>query len=278
MNDQHGYHMKLLAQNYGFSTISQPQFAYSATHGIHQSFGVGLNEHGYRSFNECSSSQRHIESSHNQYEIREDEATFDLCNDAHAQKSNENSEDDESSEDDGESKAIESKSDEDIGDLPQKDSGPTNIPSPIIFPQKNNNNTIPMQRTTIQTAAATQTPELVFFFSRNFSDPENSGPVQHENIFKSVNSMSCHKLSEQNGVDADEFEDYNEKITIEFFYGFFKPYFLKKNQTLNKENYLEIVMAVNLLLPVILAARIGNGTIFAALDEIEVRGRGEISK
>jgi len=29
---------------------------------------------------------------------------------------------------------------------------------------------------------------------------------------------------------------------IEFFYGFFKPYFLKKNQTLNKENYLEIVM------------------------------------
>uniref|UniRef100_M1DBC0 Uncharacterized protein n=1 Tax=Solanum tuberosum TaxID=4113 RepID=M1DBC0_SOLTU len=26
--------------------------------------------------------------------------------------------------------------------------------------------------------------------------------------------MSCHKLNEQNGVDADEFEDYNEKIMV----------------------------------------------------------------
>jgi len=70
MNDQHGYHMNLLAQNYGFATISQPHYAYSATHGIHQSFGVGLNEHENRSFAECSSSQRHMESSHNQYETR----------------------------------------------------------------------------------------------------------------------------------------------------------------------------------------------------------------
>ncbi|KAH0641880.1 hypothetical protein KY290_033495 [Solanum tuberosum] len=123
MNDQHGYHMNLLAQNYGFATISQPHYAYSATHGIHQSFGVGLNEHENRSFAKCSSSQRHMESSHNQYETREDETTFDLCNDAHAQRSDENSEEDEPSEDDGESKAIESESDEDIGDLLQNNCG-----------------------------------------------------------------------------------------------------------------------------------------------------------
>ncbi|KAH0782151.1 hypothetical protein KY290_001749 [Solanum tuberosum] len=79
-------------------------YAYSATHGIHQSFGVGLNEQENRSFAECSSSQRHMESSHNQYETSEDEATFDLCNDAHAQRSDENSEEDEPSEYDGESK------------------------------------------------------------------------------------------------------------------------------------------------------------------------------
>ncbi|KAH0705849.1 hypothetical protein KY285_010378 [Solanum tuberosum] len=115
--------MNLLAQNYGFAKISQPHYAYSATHGIHQSFGVGLNEHENQSFAECSSSQRHMESSHNQYETREDETTFDLCNDAHAQRSDENSEEDEPSEDDGESKAIESESDEDIGDLPQNNCG-----------------------------------------------------------------------------------------------------------------------------------------------------------
>ncbi|KAH0633509.1 hypothetical protein KY284_036295 [Solanum tuberosum] len=50
--------------------------------------------------------------------MKSDEATFDLCNDAHAQRSDENSEEDEPSEDDGESKAIESESDEDIGNLP----------------------------------------------------------------------------------------------------------------------------------------------------------------
>ncbi|KAG5596192.1 hypothetical protein H5410_037424 [Solanum commersonii] len=121
MNNQHGYHMNLLSQNYGFATINQPHFAYSATHGIHQSFGVGPNEHEYRSFGECSSSQRHIESSHNQYEIREDEASFDMCNDAHAQRSDENSKEDEHSEDDGEGKVNESESDKDTGDLPQND-------------------------------------------------------------------------------------------------------------------------------------------------------------
>jgi len=26
--------------------------------------------------------------------------------------------------------------------------------------------------------------------------------------------MSCHKLNEQNGVDAEEFEEYNEKIMV----------------------------------------------------------------
>uniref|UniRef100_M1DIE8 Uncharacterized protein n=1 Tax=Solanum tuberosum TaxID=4113 RepID=M1DIE8_SOLTU len=35
-----------------------------------------------------------------------------------------------------------------------------------------------------------------------------------ENIFKSADNMSCHKLNEQNGVDADEFEDYNEMIML----------------------------------------------------------------
>ncbi|KAG5620130.1 hypothetical protein H5410_005348 [Solanum commersonii] len=34
-----------------------------ATHNIHESFDAGPNEHGYRSFDECSSSQRYIESS-----------------------------------------------------------------------------------------------------------------------------------------------------------------------------------------------------------------------
>ena len=45
-----------------------------------------------------------------------------MCNDAHAQRSDENLEEDEPSEDDGESKVIESESDEDIGDLPQNES------------------------------------------------------------------------------------------------------------------------------------------------------------
>uniref|UniRef100_M1DYU3 Uncharacterized protein n=1 Tax=Solanum tuberosum TaxID=4113 RepID=M1DYU3_SOLTU len=35
-----------------------------------------------------------------------------------------------------------------------------------------------------------------------------------ENIFTSVNSMSCHKLNEQYEVDADEFEDYDKKIMV----------------------------------------------------------------
>ncbi|KAG5573205.1 hypothetical protein H5410_062971 [Solanum commersonii] len=54
---------------------------------------------------------------------RKDEATFDLCKDAHAQRSDENSEEDEPSKDDGESKVIESESDEEIGDLPQNNNG-----------------------------------------------------------------------------------------------------------------------------------------------------------
>lgn len=35
-----------------------------------------------------------------------------------------------------------------------------------------------------------------------------------ENIFKSINIMSYHKLNERNGVDADEFEDYSKKIIV----------------------------------------------------------------
>ncbi|KAG5610870.1 hypothetical protein H5410_022151 [Solanum commersonii] len=98
--------MNLLDQKYEFSTISQPHFAYSVTYGIHQSFGADPNEHRYRSFDESSSSQRHIESSHNQYEI---------CD--------ENLEECEPPEDDGESKTIESEFDENTEDLTQNDTG-----------------------------------------------------------------------------------------------------------------------------------------------------------
>ncbi|KAH0743315.1 hypothetical protein KY290_031308 [Solanum tuberosum] len=63
----------------------------------------------------------------------EDEATFDLCNDAHAQRSDENSEEDEPSEDDRESKAIESDFDEDIEDLPQNNSGKSFSELPKFF-------------------------------------------------------------------------------------------------------------------------------------------------
>lgn len=56
---------ELLTQNYEFSTISQPHFAYNATHNIHN-----LNKHRYQSFDEGSISQRHIKSRYKEYEIR----------------------------------------------------------------------------------------------------------------------------------------------------------------------------------------------------------------
>ncbi|KAM3337817.1 hypothetical protein P3S68_032142 [Capsicum galapagoense] len=126
MNGQHGYYMNLLAQNYGFAMFSHPYFVYSATPSIHQSLDASRNKHEYQSYDEGLSSQGHIESSHRQYEIREDEDNFDLCNDAHAQICDESSEEDELSEDDGESETLESESDEDTNDsedLPQNDIG-----------------------------------------------------------------------------------------------------------------------------------------------------------
>ncbi|KAM3249870.1 hypothetical protein P3L10_011640 [Capsicum annuum] len=126
MNGQHGYHMNLLAQNYGFAMLSHPHFAYTATPSIHQSLDAIPNEHEYQSYDEGLSSQGHIESGHRQYEIREDEDKFDLCNDEHAQICDESSEEDEPLEDDGESETLESESDEDTNDsedLPQNDIG-----------------------------------------------------------------------------------------------------------------------------------------------------------
>ncbi|XP_047259607.1 uncharacterized protein LOC107865655 isoform X1 [Capsicum annuum] len=70
MNGQHGYHMNLLAQNYGFAMLSHPHFAYTATPSIHQSLDAIPNEHEYQSYDEGLSSQGHIESGHRQYEIR----------------------------------------------------------------------------------------------------------------------------------------------------------------------------------------------------------------
>ncbi|XP_060182600.1 uncharacterized protein LOC132612330 [Lycium barbarum] len=126
MSGQHGYHMNLLAQNYGFAMDSQPHFAksiiqpsfqqlpihnnpdfynqshtdvssYSATHGFHQSFGAGPIWHGHRSFDEAK-------------------ASVDLYNDGNAEIISESSEDDDPSGDDEESE-IESQPDEDIGDI-----------------------------------------------------------------------------------------------------------------------------------------------------------------
>ncbi|XP_059281352.1 uncharacterized protein LOC132035050 [Lycium ferocissimum] len=97
MSGQHGYHMNLLAQNYEFAMASPSR-------------------HGHRSFDEGSSSQRHISSSHREYEATEAEASVDLYNDANAEISSESLEDDNPSGDNGESE-IESEPHEDIGDI-----------------------------------------------------------------------------------------------------------------------------------------------------------------
>ncbi|PHU16511.1 hypothetical protein BC332_17716 [Capsicum chinense] len=120
------YPCSFQAQNYGFAMLSHPHFAYTATPSIHQSLDASPNEHEYQSYDEGLSSQGHIESGHRQYEIREDEDNFDLCNDAHSQICDESSKEDEPSEDDGESEILESESDEDTNDsedLPQNDIG-----------------------------------------------------------------------------------------------------------------------------------------------------------
>lgn len=70
MNGQHGYHMNLLAQNYEFTMLSHPHFAYTVTLSIYQSLDASPNEHEYQSYDEGLSSQGHIESGHRQYEIR----------------------------------------------------------------------------------------------------------------------------------------------------------------------------------------------------------------
>ncbi|KAG5597174.1 hypothetical protein H5410_038406 [Solanum commersonii] len=88
---QHGFHMNLLAQNYGFATISQPHFAELI---IPPSFQQ-LSTRDHRPFVEGSSSQRHFDSSHREYKA-----------------SDENLEEDEPSKDDDESEP-----DEDIIDI-----------------------------------------------------------------------------------------------------------------------------------------------------------------
>ncbi|KAH0656254.1 hypothetical protein KY285_031136 [Solanum tuberosum] len=100
--------MNLLAQNYGFAMISQPYFAESI---IPPSFQQ-LSMHDHRPFGEGSSSQRHFDSSHMEYEARENETDIDLHNDVNVEISDESSEEDEPSKDDDESEP-----DEDIVDI-----------------------------------------------------------------------------------------------------------------------------------------------------------------
>ncbi|KAH0668592.1 hypothetical protein KY289_023085 [Solanum tuberosum] len=68
--------------------------------------------HDHRPFGEGSSSQRHFDSNHMEYEARENETDIDLHNDVNAEISDESSEEDEPSKDDDESEP-----DEDIVDI-----------------------------------------------------------------------------------------------------------------------------------------------------------------
>ncbi|KAG5591815.1 hypothetical protein H5410_042329 [Solanum commersonii] len=106
-NGQHGYHMNLLAQNHGFATISQPHYAEL----IAQSPFQQLLMHDQQSFGEGSSSQRHVDNSPREYKDKENETNVDPYSDVNAEISEESSEEDEPSKDDGESE-----SDEDIND------------------------------------------------------------------------------------------------------------------------------------------------------------------
>ena len=66
VSGHHGYHMNLLAQNYGLTTINQPHFVEPIVQPPFQQ----LLMHDHRSFREGSSSQMHIDNSHMEYEAR----------------------------------------------------------------------------------------------------------------------------------------------------------------------------------------------------------------
>ncbi|KAH0691280.1 hypothetical protein KY289_018638 [Solanum tuberosum] len=104
---QHGYHMNLLAQNHGFATVCQPHYAKPIAQPPFQQLLMC----DQRSFGEGSSSQRHVDKSSREYEGRENETNVDPYSDVNAEISEESSEEDEPSKDDGESE-----SDEDIND------------------------------------------------------------------------------------------------------------------------------------------------------------------
>ncbi|KAG5570179.1 hypothetical protein H5410_059945 [Solanum commersonii] len=91
VSGHHGYHINLLAQNYGFTTANQPHFVEPVVQPPFQQ----LSMHGHRSFGEGSSSQMHIDNSHRDYEARDNETNIDLYNDVNAEISDESSEEDE---------------------------------------------------------------------------------------------------------------------------------------------------------------------------------------
>ena len=66
ISGQHGYHMNLLSQNYGFATVSQPHYAEPIAQPLFQQ----LLMHDQGSFGEGSSSQRHVDNSSRKYEGR----------------------------------------------------------------------------------------------------------------------------------------------------------------------------------------------------------------
>ncbi|KAG5602242.1 hypothetical protein H5410_033612, partial [Solanum commersonii] len=77
VSGHHGYHMNLLAQNYGFTTANQPHFVEPIVQPPFQQ----LSMHGHRSFGEGSSSQMRIDNSHRDHEARDNETNVDLYND-----------------------------------------------------------------------------------------------------------------------------------------------------------------------------------------------------
>ncbi|KAG5596724.1 hypothetical protein H5410_037956 [Solanum commersonii] len=107
VSGHHGYHINLLAQNYGFTTANQPHFVEPVVQPPFQQ----LSMHGHRSFGEGSSSQMHIDNSHRDYEARY-EINIDLYNDVNAEISDESLEEDEPPKD-----GDESEPDEDIDDI-----------------------------------------------------------------------------------------------------------------------------------------------------------------
>ncbi|KAG5629043.1 hypothetical protein H5410_000760 [Solanum commersonii] len=108
VSGHHGYHMNLLAQNYGFTTANQPHFVEPIVQPPFQQ----LSMHGHRSFGEGSSSQMHIDNSHRDYEARDNETNVDLYNDVNAEISDESLEEDEPPKD-----GDESEPDQDIDDI-----------------------------------------------------------------------------------------------------------------------------------------------------------------